>query len=153
MQIGHVRPHIELTGDLSGDRGGQSIGEECAGNALGDRTREQAGSPWHGEQRGDAAAAGGLPEHGDVVRVAAERGDVVLYPSQGGDLVEESAVVRGSGEMCEAFCPDAVVEAHHHHAGGGQGGAVVVGVGGVAFQVATAMDPHHDRQPRGTKVG
>ena len=48
-------------------------------------------------------AAGGLAEHRDLVRVAAERADVVPYPFQRGDLVEQAAVRRRAVDLGETL--------------------------------------------------
>lgn len=152
LQLNGRRSCTEVGGDLGGDRRGEPLGEVRAGHALGYGAAEQPGGVRHGEQGSDAASAGGLAEHGDIRGVTAEGGDVVLYPPQRGDLVENATVVRRSRDMCEALCAEAVVHADHHHTVLGQRRTVVMRVSGAALQIATAMDPHHHRQPSGTEV-
>ena len=107
-----------------------------------------------GHQLHDVEAAGGLAEHGDVVRIAAERGDFRAHPAQRGDLIQQR-FVAGRAEfrrMQEAECAEAVVHRHHHHvAGPRQMFAVDARLGAGADGVPAAVNPHQHRPRAGIR--
>ena len=122
-ELGQRRRAAELSADLGRDLLGEAGCEVGVRDALENRAAERAGRRRHEEQRGDRIGPGGLAEDGDVGRVAAEAADVVLHPAQGGELIEEPAVVGCAGHAREALEPGPVVRADDHGAGRGQGGA------------------------------
>ncbi len=121
--------------------------------ALTDRTMEETPGERAGLQHGNAIGAGGLPEDGDVVRVAAEFRNVGANPMQRLDLIAIALVARdatsalggqfGMREVAETT--QAIVDGHHHRAVSGEQPARVHGAR--SRLQAAAVDPHHDRTP------
>ncbi len=131
-------------------------GHPRRGAALGDRGLEEPACAGRAEQGADTGRAGRLAEHGDVIRVAAERADAFAYPFERGDLVEDAGVARARelavveiGEMEEAERPEAVVDRHDHDvAVDGKVRAVVPRRIARAPNECAAVNPHHDGSAR-----
>jgi len=63
---------------------------------LGDPAPDQTLGQRRSGQRVDGAASRRLPEHGDLVRIAAELGDVLLHPLERRKLVQRPIVAGGA---------------------------------------------------------
>lgn len=100
------------------------------------------------EQRRDEVRPRRLTEHGHAARIAAEGADLVTHPFEGGDDVEQSAVVRRVVEGAETLDAEAVVDRHEHDAVAREGRAVVHGLARRPVAERPAVHPHHDRKPR-----
>ena len=103
---------------------------------LWNRPRANGGS----EERKYALGAGGLPEDGNIARVAAKGGDVLLHPLQGRDLIQQAggAYIFGSGAV------------PHNGAGLARRGAVVVTLNYRLMQLGFfAHLPPHWKEQRG----
>ena len=114
---------------------------------------EQPLSRRHSQQRAHLAASAGLPEDGDVARIAAERGDIVAHPFKGGDQIQQADVAglrvffaTQFGQVQVAEHIEAMIDGDNDHVlFGRQVPAVVhLPVGG-AGGVSAAVIPHHNR--------
>jgi hypothetical protein len=94
-------------------------------------------------QGGHRASSGRLADEGDASRVAAEVLDLLLHPPEGGELVEQPSVVRGTLQVGEPLHSHPVLHGDDHDAGPGQRGTVVHRLRCVPDPVGTAVDPHH----------
>ena len=127
--LGH-RQAVALQRRTAGEIAGEHAAAIEVGHhaALRDGAVEQALRQRRGHQCGDRHAAGGLPEQGDVARVAAEAVDVGLHPLQRRQQVHQGVIAERSiglfdrqlrmGEQAEAV--EAVVRGHHDHAFAGK---------------------------------
>ncbi len=143
----------EPSGQFAGHRpcrcGGQHL---MPGATLGDGPAEAARRSGHRQEGHHRHGPGGHAEHGDVVRVPAEGPDVRLDPVERGELVEDPPVRRAVVQEEEALAPEPVVEGHADHAVAGEAVAVVPGDAARPVPEGAAVDPHHDRQSRRTRV-
>ena len=116
---------------------------------------ETALGGWQGHQLHDVETAGGLAEHGDVVRIAAEGADFRAHPAQRGDLVQQRLVAASAEfrRMQKAEDAEAVVHRHHHHIPDPrQMLAVDARLRASADRVAAAMNPHQHRPLAGIRA-
>jgi len=84
-EVGHAGNPAESTADLRRNLGREVGREVRLRNALQDRATKGSGRGGHRQQRGHRAGPGGLAEHGDVARIAADAGHVALHPLQRGE--------------------------------------------------------------------
>ena len=120
--------------------------------ALRDRPREQPARGRRAEQHADTRAPRRFAEHGDALRVAAERADAVAHPLERGNLVEHAEISRARvlraeqlGEVQVAEKTEAIVDRDHHDVAAGREVRAVVPrrVARAPYERA-AVDPHYD---------
>ena len=157
-QIVAVRPNLAPFAGGRQVKGAASIQgrlQLTTQSGLNDGPGEQITRRRRDHQAGHHGAAGGFPEYGDVVGVAAEGGDIGLYPLQGGDDVHDAIVARRligrpfgrqGGVIKEAQPSQAIVERDHHHALTRQVRPVIERGRARAVHQSAAMDPHHHRR-------
>ncbi len=119
-----------------------------AAAALQDGALKQPRRAGRSELITDAPRTGRFAEHGDVVRIAAERGDIALHPAQGRLLVEQCigafAFATQAWMRVETEYAQPIVGRHHNHIlARSQRAQVVVDIA-AQFQRAV-IDPHHHR--------
>ncbi|CAB4791648.1 unannotated protein [freshwater metagenome] len=142
----------------SNGRGGRCADAVMAGAALQNGALEQTIGGLEGKQGTHAHGTSRFARNRDPPRVTAERSDVLRHPLQRRNLIENANVARVSklgevlGEMQEAECAKAIVDAHNDHALASERGAVVRGFNAAAAHKCAAMNPHKYRQSRGCRI-
>ena len=121
--------------------------------ALDDRFLEQTLGLRRRQQVQHAGAAGRFTEHGDIVRITAERGDVRFHPTERRDLIHQTVVAacvlrirRSQRRVREETEPaEPIVQRHQHDAALREARTVVDRHRTGTQTERTAMYPHHHR--------
>ncbi len=108
----------------------------------GDRPGDEPGDPGRAEQREDRPTPRGLSCQGDPIRITTERVDVVADPLEGGEPVEECAVLGCAAKAAEPKEPEPVADRDDDDGVPVECRAVVPGAHGRPRDVGPAVEIH-----------